>query len=203
MPITDSRYFTYGSAHETLHGDDTKLIQYALYHPIIDRFVITSTSFALLQLVSVLFSGRYNLAVCRLDRVANFDRGLIDNQSVLNWTGNMGDIKFTRFPSYDKLLEPELLIEREQINFKDQEYLLAAAYWVDFLLVNTRILNQDFVSLYEDLLSEILPFKHPRKILTDKILHIIYREFDFATAEKQINQLISSYDRQDLSEFNL
>ena len=56
--------------------------------------------------------------------------------------------------------------------------------------------------MYEDLLSEILPFKHPKKILTNKILHVVYQEFDFATAEKQISELISSYDHQDLSTFN-
>ena len=203
MPITDSKYFTQGSAHEILHGDDTKIIQYALYNSIIDRFVLTNTSFTLLQLVSVLFSGRYNLTVCRLDRVANFSRNLIDNESVLNWSGNTDTVEFTRFPNYHTILEPNLLIEKGYIDFKDQEYLLAAACWIDFLLVeDIHIFNQDFVFLYEDLLSEILPFKHPKKILTNKIIQIIYQEFDFVTAERQINELISSYGHLDLSKFN-
>tara|TARA_R110000868_G_scaffold284499_2_gene544961 strand:+ start:772 stop:1407 length:636 start_codon:yes stop_codon:yes gene_type:complete len=202
MLITDSKYFTTGSAHEVMHGDDKKLLQYALYNPIIDRFVLTNTSFKLLQLVSVLFSGRYQLTICRLDRAANFNRNLIDNISALNWSGNMDSIEFTRFPDYHKILEPNLLIEQDYIDFKDQEYLLAAACWVDLILVNSHIFDQDFMHLYEDLLSEILPFKHPKKILTNKILHTIYREFDFVTAEKQINELISSYGHLDLAEFN-
>jgi hypothetical protein len=115
----------------------------------------------------------------------------------------MGDIGLTRFPNHDKVIEPELLIEKDTIDFEDQEYLLAAAHWVDVLLVNTRITNQDFVLFYEDLLSGILPFTHPKKILTDKILHTIYREFNFTVAEKQINQLINSYHHQDLSKFSV
>jgi hypothetical protein len=150
----------------------------------------------------VLFSGRYKLTVCRLDRVANFDRNLIDNETVLNWSGNMDTGEFIQFTNYHTILEPNLLIEQGHIDFKDQEYLLAAACWIDFLLVDTHIFKQDFVYLYEDLLSEILPFIHPKKILTDKILHIIYQEFDFVTAEKKINELISSYGHLDLAEFN-
>jgi hypothetical protein len=115
----------------------------------------------------------------------------------------MSNVTFTRFPEHDKVIEPELLIEKDTIVFEDQEYLLAAAHWVDFLLVNTRITNEDFVLFYEDLLSGILPFTHPKKILTDKILHTIYREFNFIVAEKQINELINSYRHQDLSKFSV
>ena len=203
MSITDSKYFTYGSAHEILHGDDPKLIQYALYNSIIDRFVITSTSFALLQLISILFSSRYYFIICRLDRVANFDRNLIDNESALGWTAQKSrDLPFTAVMDHIRVVEPNLLEEKELIDFKDQEYLLAAACWLDLLILDTEIFKTDFIYQYEDLLSGILPFVHPKKVLTDKILYIIYQEFDFATAEKQINELINSYSHQDLSPFN-
>jgi hypothetical protein len=203
MSITDSKYFTYGSAHEILHGDDPKLIQYALYNSIIDRFVITSTSFELLQLISILFSSRYYFIICRLDRVANFDRNLIDNESALGWTAQKSrDLPFAAGLRLLKPVEPNLLEEKELIDFKDQEYLLAAACWLDLLILDTEIFKTDFIYQYEDLLSGILPFAHPKKVLTDKILHIIYQEFDFATAEKQINELINSYSHQDLSPFN-
>jgi len=203
MSITDSKYFTYGSAHEILHGDDPKLIQYALYNSIIDRFVITSTSFALLQLISILFSSRYYFIICRLDRVANFDRNLIDNESALGWTAQKSkDLPFTAVMDHIRVVEPNLLEEKELIGIKDQEYLLAAACWLDLLILDTEIFKTDFIYQYEDLLSGILPFAHPKKVLTDKILYIIYQEFDFATAEKQINELINSYSHQDLSPFN-
>lgn len=201
--ITDSKYFTQGSAAEKMHGDDEKIVQYALYNSMIDRFVLTNTSVKLLQLVSVLFSGRYNLIICRLDRATNFNRNLIDNEVALNWTGNVDKMKFfTRFPDHHKIIEPKLLIQQDPVDFNDQEYLLAAACWLDLLLIDTHIFRQDFVYLYEDLLFEVLPFKHPKKILTNKILHIIYQEFDFITAEKQINELLISYNSLDLLKVN-
>jgi hypothetical protein len=203
MNITESKYFFFGAAKILSHGDEEKLLQYALYNPIIDRIVIVHYNYLTLKLISLLFSSRYQLILCRIDRSKNWTDTLITNDVIDQWTMDTLNILFTRFPSYsDKIFEPTELLNVTPISIEDREYILAAATWIEFLNEVDRF-GRSSVNYYEDVLYNLLPFKNPKKELVLKIYEIIYKEFNFAAAEEKINQLIETYEYENISKLNI
>lgn len=200
--MKDSEFFFYGVADIKQHGDEHKPLQYALYNPIIDCFVLTSSDLETLHLVSLLFSSRYNLILCRLDQADNFRNNLIDNSICMNWTlSRSNSLNFTRFPKFNKVAHIVTHLENDtnnnllKLNFsKDLEYLWATVQWISRL--NT-IINESsqHIPFIEDFLKQFLqlPIETKESKLKQEIYSTIYYDFEFSSARSKIEKLLYAY----------
>ena len=196
-------HFFYGSAKEQPHGDEIKLLQYALYSPMINRFVLTHSNKSTLQTLSVLFSGRYNLILCRLDRADNFHKNLIDNLVALSWTTNPLDINFTRFLDVSTEFNCTQLINDDFVHFDDQEYLMYSAELVELFTNDLQRFGREYIPVFEEILFNELPIPNYKLILKQKVYSIIYNTFSFNEAKEKIQHEFNNYEHKDIAKFNL
>lgn len=206
MDITQSKYFTYGSA-DTNAASKSGWIQYALYEPITDRFVITSKHKEPLLMLSLLFSSRYQFSLVRLDTAKNFEINKVDNSCCYNWTFDKKDLiingmiqEFTQTSEFDAtyLIESDPIADDDLI-VRDQEYLLAAFQWVSrWEYREDKTLSMDPFYMSELKLKEFLgslPFPESDSTgMMHKMYKIIFDEFDFSVAEKLITKMQEKYD---------
>lgn len=73
-------YFYYGAQS---HANQTL---YALYLPVVDRFVLTGTNLLQIEMISLLLSSRYLTWICEISSAENWVPGLVDNECCHNWT---------------------------------------------------------------------------------------------------------------------
>lgn len=155
-----------------------------------------------------LFSSRYNLRICCLDSAENFHAQMIDNEVCFHWSPDSAKgMGFTRFPSpndssyrvnklryHDEICEQELL-------YQDREYLWAAVNWISFF--EQSCLDNYYKIWIEEEMPVFVDFPlpgHPMSRLKKQIYSVIYREFDFTTAEKTIASLLETINNNDFKE---
>ncbi len=196
---TTDKYFFWGSAVPNFGS----WVQYGLYAPALDRFVIVHSDKSILNLLSKLFSSRYHLILCRLDQAKNFNKNLIDNSVCLNWTiaekYNLDISKFPDFESDDILISElapnDIVVASNDLLVKDQLYLLAAASWLSSKLLYDRFCNFIDVTLLDLVTdSQVANFKnHPYKDFVKELHSIIYNVYDFEQAKIAVNDLFYRY----------
>ena len=205
-------FFFYGSADLPKYAEEYKLVQYGLYSPALDCFVITHNNKDILRRLSLLFSSRYNLILCRLDLADNFAINLIDNMVCLDWTLQTSDItKITRFPDYSELpYQVNHLINNTTrshlINnfYQDQQYLWAAVFCIELLEYHWHCQwNNAHLPFIEEQLNSFveLPYGVPNGItVKNQIYKIIYHEFDFIVAWEKIEYILdqNGYNKTNL-----
>lgn len=194
--IQDSEYFFHGSAAE----DGS---QYGLYEPITDRIIMTSRFPNALETVAFLFFGRYNFYVIKLSTADNFQPNLIDNLCCTNWTiANKSDIRANA--DIRKLHEEKTVIpvkslvqvgpiDHNELVYKDIEYLMAAYYWTTTEERELKISHFEPFSKTELSIQSFLTLPVPLSGTNDavrKMHDIIFTEYDFATAKRQIDEII-------------
>jgi hypothetical protein len=199
-------FFSYGSAVPTV----SKYIQYGLYNPISDCFVITSDNNNALTTVAKLFSSRYNLILCRLDLAENFESNLVDNSVCLQWTlENASDSRFTVLPQFDappvevkKLIPATTMLKPDDLLICDQLYLLFALDCVN--KIENHKEYKELVGYNHSGLVDLvdLPFVPPvsqRMQLRKEIYNIIYKTFEFEQAKHAISTVLDKYDTKQLN----
>jgi len=197
--ILNSEYFFYGSA--VYNEAKNHYIQYALYEPISDRFVLTSKSEEVLKLLAILFSSRLKLFVCELHYASNFNPNLIDNSCCLNWTIKDKE-KFIISASVNEFVDTSIytvkkLVEANNINsfeliLSNQEYLLASVHWVSDSEKGDIFHNH--IPFFQNELQLNSYVNLPLKLSSSsekmkKIFDIIYSEFNFDVAKEKIKSL--------------
>lgn len=201
MHITDDKYFFYGSAKKQRFGDETKYLQYGLFLPVIGRFVLTHSNLEVLQMVSLLFSGKYTFTLCRLDQATNFNVELIDNTCCLNWTYSPQHLGYTRF--YNPFSAPRhvemLHNEHAAIDFllENQQYLLMSASWVDFFIHSET--KENYVPWLEYNFLNV-PFNNDFTKFKEMVYKTIYHESNYSKAFVKISKLQKKYK---FEEFNI
>jgi hypothetical protein len=202
-------FFFYGSADLPKYSEECKPVQYGLYSPALDCFVITHNNKDILRQLALLFSSRYNLILCRLDLADNFAMNLIDNMVCLDWTLQASKItKITRFPDYSELpYQVTYLINNTARShlmnnfYQDQQYLWAAVFWIGLAEYHWRWHNTHLPFIEDQLNSFVeLPYRVPGVTVKNQIYKIIYHEFDFVVARKKIEYILdqNGYDKTNL-----
>jgi len=202
--ITKSKYFFYGSANYNKKTDE--YVQYGLYDPITDRFVLISQFCDALHKIAMLFSSRLSLRLCRLTTASNFSANLIDNTCCFNWTiKNRDNLTISRkigehitsklynvleFSTAETLSTKELIVD-------NREYLLAAYDWVTDNEKKSWLLYKTDPFYFSELeLSAVitlpLELSSTAKDIND-VYDIIYSEFDFNIAREKIETILMKY----------
>lgn len=202
MSITDSKYFFCGAADTDPLSNAP--IQYGLYEPVTDRFVLTSKFLQPLEDIAILFSGRYMFHICDLTTAVNFEMNLIDNECCYNWTlGSKRGLRinecvkeFAEKETYEaQNLVPATEIDINEPIVQDHEYLLAAFSWVsdgEHNLIPTRV--QPFTvaeNKFKNLIDLPVNIVKSTQLLKD-INNVIFTEFEFKTAEEKVNNIIKN-----------
>lgn len=206
-----SQYFFYGSA-EPKTPDSSPYLQFGLYNPVADRFVIVDSDEDCLRKMVVLFANRYHLILCRLDMAKNFQPTLIDNEVALDWTikdtRNLGRTRYLDFREHlyivGELAQQTDPLPDQDLLAIDLPYFWAAAHWIKTLKsVRYPTYHVDYV---EDEIARgfDLPFVHDDDFdLTAQVYEVIHREFDFFQAQEKMHQLTRNYRYADLTKTDL
>lgn len=204
--MQNNDFFFYGSADLPKYIEEYKPVQYGLYSPALECFVITHNNKNILRQLALLFSSRYNLILCRLDLADNFAINLIDNIVCLDWTLQASKIiKITRFPDYSELpYQVTHLINNTARShlmnnfYQDQQYLWAAVFWIELLEYHWYSTNLPFI---EEQLNSFVELPDRGGItVKNQIYKIIYHEFDFIIARKKIEYILeqNGYNKTNL-----
>ncbi len=204
-----SPFFFYGSSVARENVDISKHFQAGLYSPIIDRFVVLHSDEKILRKVALLWSSRLDLIFVRLDSAENFTPTLIDNLVCLDWTlKTTVPFKISRFPTTrddtiwaQTLVPVSVPLDPDDILLKNLEYIWASINWLnayqDLMFENGINRKIDFDT------RELMDFPFSIKNLEKNICQIIYSEFDFTRAKKQIDDLFQTYEFADIKKINL
>jgi hypothetical protein len=205
MNVTELPLFSYGSPQTRPKESD--YCQYGLYNPVADCFVLVHDNLIALTVLSLLFSSRYVLIVCRLDMATNFNPTLVDNTVCLDWTmANASDSSFTKFPQFNvesyvvkELKNKSIELGSTDLLMQNQSYLMYALRCVEFLERNTDRFNK--LELHQLVDIPFIPseINYPGTRLRKAVYNTIYKTFDFVQAKDIIKQITSKYDNPEFS----
>jgi len=200
--MPENEDFFYGTADPFPSGK-----QYSLYNIAVNRFLLVSPYYDVMETLSFLFSSRYQFKICRLDQADNYEPNLIDNTLCHHWSFDYGsqpnpaNMNTTSFIHKSRILldvnklkeigEPE----HEKI-FADMEYLRYAHNLIHKLKTQTDIktVDSEFLDYTPIIDGEFgrmidLPMQTEYEKIEKKVFSIIYRIFDLATAKEEIAKI--------------
>lgn len=203
-----SEWFFYGSAmpKPSLHAYN----QFALYSPVIDRFVMVFDDAELLRRISVCWSSRCQLILCELGGADNFEPDLIDNTCCLNWSmSDTQHLPWTRWPNFDRapyqvqqLVYHSCGIDPSDLLIQNLPYLWASITWL--WIEKNQLVPEHHIVPKHMMPCLDLPCGLPTNAdLAQDLARIIHSEMDFDVARDRVKQLFADYEHSDFTKVNL
>jgi len=113
---------------------------YALWEPVLDRFLLALSDFQLCETIKFLASSRYKLFLIDLTTAENYTPTLIDNSCCENWAlSNRGDISIIHPNRYTDAVPAKQLIPNCTTADWD---LVQEKTWLQSVLVWLKFINQ-------------------------------------------------------------
>jgi len=196
-----------GSCHDNL--------QYAIYETITERFIYCSDNYQMLANVLNVFSSRYLLCLVKLTTADNFEKNLIDNTCIHNWTDksifvpnssnsqyNLFCINATHLEQADAIDNRELVVQDfEYMNYAFNVFVLLDSLSTNEYKTSSRIQVESRVRFFDDVIDvpiknlqgDSVRYNDPVQLYTQqkKISNIFYKETNFKTAKSRVDTLIN------------
>jgi len=174
--------------------------QYAIYQPILDRFLLTSGNLDKIFLVSDLLANRYHTLVVELNSAKNYHPNLIDNSCCENWTCQ-GVLDLIKPSSFRHPLDISYIASSSIVDYPIQEekswaeFLYRWVYRIDDISRKCvhNLDQQIFISSMFDLPgSELVEYIDTINQIKKSSLRILF----FANNQEQADQNIKSFFEQ-------
>jgi hypothetical protein len=185
--IRNFEYFTYG-----LPEKDSDPV-YALYQPVLDRFLIVLDHCDLAKKLSALLLSRYSTYVCCVSAAGNYVHNIIDNQVCDSWTLSNStdcDLLFNSSTITVGQLIPATNTVEWNVD-EEKKWILFCIHWIKFF----DLLKTHGFRYYQTdaILANILPKDHleyyPHE-LERKVMSILFFDKDVDEAGLKITKLI-------------
>ena len=194
-----TEYFDFGACNE-------QGLHYALWEPVLDRFLLVLSDFNHCETIKFLASSRYKLFLIDLTTAENYTPTLIDNECCENWTlSNRGDISIIHPSQYVDAMPAKKLLP----NTADPHWdLVQEKTWLQYVLIWLKFIDRlkqthtwmhydyfiDRIHAESDLPGQGQGWYDRMRHLENHILKTLYLGHDPETTQDQIVSLLKQDD---------
>jgi hypothetical protein len=190
--IKNFKYFVYGVPPN--QNDPL----YALYQPILDRFLIVSHDLNSIKTLSAILLTRYPTYICCVSSASNYEHNIVDNEVCDSWTfSNNADLNVEYFLSNQDVVQVKNLVPTSNTVswdiIKEKEWILFCQHWIEFFNVLKIYIFQYYQ--IDSILSDILPndnlIYYPHDV-ERQVLNILFFGNDIEKTQLEIFKTIDA-----------